>query len=155
MSRTPTIAADRTFGFDDERVAVSAIWYPQPFGLQAEWNWGRTPSLDLASNSIVERDLNGGYVQAMYKLENQLGTFYPFVKWQYFDGANKAETNAPENHVDDIELGVEWQIASEVEFAAVYHRMRRNNLVTGNTAGRIDYERFDAEALRLQLQFNF
>ncbi len=155
VSRTPTIAADRTFGFDDERVAVSAIWYPQPFGLQAEWNWGHTPSLDLATNSIVDRDLEGGYVQAMYKFENRFGTFLPFVKWQYFDGANKAETNAPVNDVDDIELGLEWQIATEVELAAVYHRMRRNNLVTGNTAGRLDYERFDAEALRLQLQFNF
>jgi hypothetical protein len=155
VSRTPTVASDRVFGYDDERVGVSAIWYPQPFGLQAEWNWGHTPGLDLASNSIVDRDLEGGYVQAMYKFESKLGTFLPFVKWQTFDGASKAETNAPVNDVDDIEIGVEWQIATEVELAAIYHRMRRNNLVTGNTAGRIDYERFEAEALRLQLQFNF
>jgi hypothetical protein len=57
--------------------------------------------------------------------------------------------------VNDIELGVEWQIATELELAAVYHRMKRNNLVTGNRAGRLDYEHFDAEALRLQVQFNF
>jgi hypothetical protein len=155
VSRTPIIAPENAFGFEDERIGVSAIWYPQPFGLQAEWNWGHTPSLDLATNSIVERSLRGGYVQAMYKFENRFGSMMPFVKWQYFDGANKAETNAPVNDVDDIEIGLEWQIATEVELAAIYHRMKRNNLVTGNSAGRIDYERFGAEALRLQLQFNF
>lgn len=155
VSRTPTIVPGSEFGYDDKRVAVSAIWYPQPFGLQAEWNWGRTPGLDLASNSIVEKKLRGGYVQAMFKFDNKLGTFVPFAKWQYFDGANKAETNAPANKVDDIEVGVEWQIAPEVELAAVYHRMQRNNLVTGNTAGRPDYARFDANALRIQTQINF
>jgi hypothetical protein len=155
QSRTPTVASQYTFGYEDERVGVSAIWYPQPLGLQAEWNWGRTPALDLASNSIIERDLNGGYVQATFKLDHELGTFLPFVKWQYYDGANKAETNAPGNDVNDIEVGVEWQLFSEVEVTAVYHRMRRNNLVTGNRAGRIDYERFDANALRLQVQLNF
>jgi hypothetical protein len=86
---------------------------------------------------------------------NELGTFLPFIKWQYFNGANKAETNAPANDVNDIELGVEWQIAREVELAVIYHRMDRNNLVTGNRSGRIDYEHFDAEALRVQLQYNY
>ncbi|HEY0684648.1 MAG TPA: porin [Steroidobacter sp.] len=155
VSLTPTIADEFRFGHDDERVGVSAIWYPQPFGLQAEWNWGTTPALDLATNSIVERNLNGGYVQAMYKLDHRFGAFLPFVKLQYFDGANKAENNAPVNDVNDLEIGVEWQIAEPLELAAVYHRMKRNNLVTGNRAGRLDYARFEADALRLQLQLNF
>lgn len=77
------------------------------------------------------------------------------VRWQYFDGASKAETNAPVNDVNDIEVGVEWQTAAPVELSAIYHRMRRTNLVTGNRAGRIDYQRFEADALRLQLQVNF
>ncbi len=54
---------------------MSAIWYPQPFGIQAEWNWGTTPDLDLATNSIVDTDLAGGYVQAMYQIEHRFGTF--------------------------------------------------------------------------------
>ncbi|MGP1609706.1 MAG: porin, partial [Burkholderiales bacterium] len=40
VSLTPTVAADFRGGYDDERVGLSFIWYPQPFGLQAEWNWG-------------------------------------------------------------------------------------------------------------------
>jgi hypothetical protein len=155
VSRTPLIQAGKELGYDDERIGVSAMWYPQPFGIQAEWNWGTTPQLDFATNTIVEEDLQGGYLQAMYMAKTRMGTVIPFVKWQYYDGANKAETNAPANDVNDIEIGVEWQIAREVELAAVYHRMQRNNLVTGNRAGRIDYERFEAEALRLQLQFNY
>ena len=155
MSRTPIIPTRKTFGYDDERVGVSFILYPQPFGIQAEWNWGTTPQLDFASNTIMEEDLNGGYVQAMYMAQTSIGTVLPFVKWQYYDGANKAETNAPGNDVNDIELGVEWQLAREAELTAVYHHMKRNNLVTGNRAGRIDYESFDTQALRLQLQFNY
>ncbi len=154
-SLTPIIPLDHEFGFDDERIGVSAIWYPQPFGIQAEWNWGRSPQLNLANNTITEEDLEGGYVQAMFMTTNELGTFLPFIKWQYYDGANKAETNAPANDVNDIEIGVEWQIAREVELTAVYHMMDRNNLVTGNRSGRPDYEKFDADALRLQLQYNY
>jgi hypothetical protein len=158
-------------GIDDERVGISFIMYPQPFGIQAEWNWGNTPGLDIAKNSIEKKSLNGGYVQAMYKIDNfqflsTNGTLIPFVKWQYFDGYNKAETNSPENHVNDWELGVEWQLAPEVEIAMVYHRMNRTNLVTGNRVAsaanaasnlppREDYENFKAEALRVQLQYNF
>jgi phosphate-selective porin len=155
VSRTPTIAREFASGYRDERVGLSFIWYPQPFGIQAEWNWGKGPELNLATNSIVEEDLEGGYIQAMLKLDNRFGTFFPFVRWQYFDGANKGETNAPANAVDDVELGVEWQIAAEVELSAVYHRMNRTNLVTGNRPGRLDYQDFDADALRFQLQYNY
>ena len=156
-TRTPTISGDNAKGFKDERVGMSFIMYPQPFGIQAEWNWGKTPGLDLATNAIEQKSLTGGYVQAMYMIENwnNWGTFIPFIKWQYFDGYNKAETNAPKNEVNDWELGVEWQIAPEVELMAEYHRMKRNNLVTGNRAGTEDYQRFDAEAIRVQLQYNF
>lgn len=157
---TPRIADEDRNGIKDERVGISLMMYPQPFGLQAEWNWGKTPGLDIEKNVIEEKSLHGGYIQAMYMLKDWhgWGTFIPFVKWQYFDGYNKAETNSPKNNVNDWEWGVEWQIAPEVELAAVYHRMKRNNLVTGAsnvTLNKADYESFDAEALRVQLQYNF
>jgi phosphate-selective porin len=154
-------------GTKDERVGVSLMMYPQPFGLQAEWNWGTTPGLDTATNTIREQNLHGGYVQAMYKIDNVKifdtnSTIIPFVRWQYFDGFNKAEANSPENHVNDWEVGAEWQIAPEVELVAYYHKMKRSNLVTGASAATAalggaaaDYEKFDAEALRVQLQYNF
>jgi phosphate-selective porin len=164
VSKTPGIEGgsngENRNGFKDERVGVSFMMYPQPFGLQGEWNWGRTPGLDITQNRIEQKSLNGGYLQAMYKIDNfkffdTNGTLIPFVRWQYFDGFNKAETNAPENHVNDWEYGIEWQIAPEVEFMAEYHHMKRNNLVTGNRAGTQDYQSFDADAIRMQLQYNF
>jgi len=164
VSAAPTVdATERRNGLTDERVGVSLMMYPQPFGLQAEWNWGTTPGLDTATNTIKEQNLQGGYVQAMYKIDNvkvfdNTTTLIPFVKWQYFDGFSKAETNSPENHVNDWEIGAEWQIAPEVELTAYYHKMKRSNLVTGASATTIaqtDYETFDAEALRVQLQYNF
>lgn len=176
LTATPTLGTGTPLsgrnGIDDERVGISFVMYPQPFGIQAEWNWGNTPGLDIAKNVIEKKSLNGGYIQAMYKIDNfqflsTNGTLIPFVKWQYFDGYNKAETNSPENHVNDWELGVEWQLAPEVEIAMVYHRMNRTNLVTGarfaaanglaanNLPARADYEDFKADALRVQLQYNF
>lgn len=154
-------------GIKDERVALSFMMYPQPFGLQGEWTWGKTPGLDIAQNRIEEKSLNGGYLQAMYKIDNfkffdTNGTLIPFVRWQYFDGYQKAESNAAPNHVNDWEIGAEWQIAPEVELVAYYHRMKRSNLVinSGGAANpefpnRADYEVFDADALRVQLQYNF
>jgi hypothetical protein len=158
VTARPTLA--RTNGIADERVGVSFMMYPQPWGLEGEWNWGRTPGLDTATNIIDERNLNGGYIQTMYKIDNfkffdTNGTLIPFLKWQYFDGYNKAETNSPRNQVNDWEIGAEWQIAPEVELVAEFHRMHRNNLVTGNRTGRQDYERFQANVLRLQLQWNY
>ncbi|MES2546760.1 MAG: porin [Pseudomonadota bacterium] len=173
VSATPTLGSGVPLsgrnGIADERVGVSFMMYPQPFGIQAEWNWGHTPGLDVASNRIEEKNLNGGYIQAMYKFDNVKffdtnGTVIPFVKYQYFDGYNKAETNSPKNEVHDWELGVEWQIAPEVEIVAEYHRMNRTNLVTGarnaasasnNLPARQDYENFSADALRIQVQYNY
>jgi hypothetical protein len=167
---TPTTGT-QNFGtssgeFDDERAAVSFRMYPQPWGLEGEWTSGRSPGLDMnegTNGTVASRNLHGGYIQGsyfandVYLFNSNIGNLIPFLKWQYFDGYNKAETNAPKNNVNDWELGVEWQIAPEVELAAVYHRLRRTNMTTSgafNTANG-SYRTFEGEALRLQLQYNF
>jgi hypothetical protein len=163
VETTPTIDGSSTYnkyGIKDERAAISFMMYPMPFGLQGEWNWGKTPGLDAASGVVKEQKLDGGYVQAMYKIDHVKvgdtdGTLIPFVRWQYFDGFQKAETNAPQNKVNDIEVGAEWQIAPEVELVAYLHHMNRTNVVTGASSGTADYAKFKADALRVQLQYNF
>jgi len=162
-SVAPGTHPDGRRGFDDDRVAVSFRMYPQPWGLEGEWNWGHTPGLDIAENMVKNKSLHGGYVQGSYFandvrfMDMHVGNLIPFVKWQYYDGYNKAEINAAPNKVNDWELGVEWQIAPEVELVAVYHKMKRSNL--GNRGDYTQevgsYATFDAEALRLQLQYNF
>jgi hypothetical protein len=125
------------------------------------------PKIDGAStynkNGVISaQKLNGGYVQASYKVDHFKvgdtdGTLIPFVKYQYYDGYQKAETNAPKNKVNDWEAGLEWQIANEVELVAYWHHMNRTNAVTGagTTQTVEDYAKFKADALRVQLQYNF
>jgi phosphate-selective porin/polyhydroxyalkanoate synthesis regulator phasin len=158
--------------FDDERIAVSFRMYPQPWGLEGEWNWGTSPGLDTNAGAlssgrqtgvIKNQSLHGGYVQGSYFAKDfslfntNLGTIIPFIKWQYFDGFNKAETNAPQNKVNDWEMGLEWQPVPEFEIAAVYHKMKRTNITTSGDFNAVNgsYKTFDAEALRIQLQYNF
>lgn len=155
VSKTPIIPNANLWGYRDRRVGVSAVWFPQPFGVQAEWNWGKSPQLDLASNTITDGNVDGGYLQAMYMIATSHGSLVPFIRWQSYSGGNKLETNAPYNEVNDTELGLKWLLAKEVEFTTEYHHMNRNNLVTGNRAGRIDYQHFNADALRFQVQFNY
>jgi hypothetical protein len=161
-----TISSDRktitTKGINDERIGITAIMYPQPFGLQAEWNWGTTPGADVPTGAlqssgatISEKNLNGGYILAMYRMTNVLkdgDVFQPFAKWQYFDGYSKAERNAARNQVNDWEVGVEWQAAKEFELATVIHKMNRTD-IAGSFNGY--NERFQGTAFRVQAQFNY
>jgi hypothetical protein len=163
ITARPGMDVDDRNGFKDERLAVSFRMYPQPWGLEGEWNWGTSPGLDMAENKVKNKSLHGGYIQGSYfakdvtLFDTNIGTLIPFVRWQYFDGYNKAEVNAPQNKVNDWEIGAEWQIAPEVELVAQYHIMKRTNMTTGGAlnASEGSYRTFDAQALRLQLQYNF
>ncbi len=146
---TPALDAPQK-GFKDQHVGLHAILYPQPFGLQAEWNWGRGPRLNENQTILTDTSFNGGYVQAMYKVDEFFwGTLFPFVRWQYFDGALMLERNAPKDRVKDLEFGLEWQILPEIEITAAYHMMNRTN------TKKAPYERFKADVLRFQLQWNY
>jgi hypothetical protein len=136
-------------GFKDERFGVSAIWYPQPFGLQAEWNWGDGPALSLDQSAIGVDSLDGGYVQAMYRLETEHGIMMPFIRWQRFQGAMKFELNAPRADVTETELGFEWQVRPELELTTMYVMTDRTNVLVS------PYEQLTGDLLRMQLQWNY
>jgi len=121
--RSGTISA---VAYDDDRVGIHAMLYPQPFGIQAEWNWGRGPEYDRVAQSILTRNLNGGYVQMMYRAPtDSLGVLMPYARWQYYRGGWKAGTNAPRLATDELELGIEWQPWKVLEFTLAFARMRR------------------------------
>jgi hypothetical protein len=146
---TPVMVAPAK-GFVDERVAVHAVLYPQPFGLQAEWNWGRGPQLNDPQRLITDSPLNGGYVQATYKYDaGPWGIMFPFVKWQYYEGGQKFERNAPRNLVNDWEFGVEWQVTKAIELTAEYHMMNRTDVLNA------PYNQFRADVVRVQVQWNY
>lgn len=115
-----------TVSYDDKRVGLHAVLYPQPFGVQAEWTWGRGPQFDTASQQIVTAPLSGGYVQTMYRFEDSpVGPLIPYVRWQKYSGGWKAAVNAPRLESEDVELGIEWQPIRSLEITAAYSRMKR------------------------------
>ena len=136
-------------GFQDSRFGFSAILYPQPFGLQAEWNWGRGPQLSDDQRSVGVGALDGGYVQAMYRVASPFGAVMPFVRWQTFDGAMKFERNAPQTEVRETEFGLEWQIRPEIELTTMYVLADRTNVLVA------PYEDVSGELMRMQLQWNY
>jgi hypothetical protein len=140
----------KDLNYTDQRLAASFIVYPQPFGFQAEYNIGKGPEFNKATDSIEVQDLKGGYVQMMYNLKLGGHTLFPFVKYQYYDGGKKHEKDARSYQVNDLEIGVEWQPYKQFELVACYTISNRryedfakqDNLQKGNL-------------LRLQAQLNF
>ncbi|MDO9161972.1 MAG: porin [Methylococcaceae bacterium] len=146
----------------EDRVAVHAVLFPQPFGLQAEWNWGEGATLNPTANSgrgaIESQGLSGGYVQAMYKIDNVFradGVLIPYVKWQTFDGAWKGATNSPNVSVDEIEAGVEYQIMKALEVTLAYATMDRTNTSTSTSATSQYLGQASGDLMRMQLQWNY
>ncbi|CAE6499865.1 phosphate-selective porin [Nitrosomonas nitrosa] len=135
-------------GHRDTRVGLHAVLYPQPFGFQTEWNWGKSPQLSADLSRIESDDIHGGYVQAMYKIDGSWGTWIPYVKWQRYDGAEKDSVNAPFSKVRETEVGVEWKYWSGVELTVAYANMERTNVRTLKHVN-------DANIMRFQLQWNY
>jgi hypothetical protein len=136
--------------FTDQRAAVSAILYPQPFGFQAEYNIGRGPQYNNTNNTIEDSHLEGGYALINYNAKIYNQTIFPFVKYHYYVGGKKHELDARSYKVNDFEIGIEWQPYKNFEIVADYtissrkyeDAVLRNNHQKGNL-------------LRLQAQFNF
>jgi len=140
-----------TNSIQENRVGVHAIFFPQPFGSQAEWNWGKGATLNPeGKGSIESKGLNGGYVQVMYKIDRIFrgsDALTPYAKWQTYRGAWKGAANSPKVSVDEIEAGVEYQIMKALELTLAYSTMDRTNVSNlGQASG---------DLVRGQLQWNY
>lgn len=136
--------------FADDRFGLHAILYPQPFGLQTEWNWGRGPEYDPVLRGIATRNLHGGYVQGTARVkQSPIGPFMPYLRWQTYRGGWKAAVNAPRLETDEIELGIEFQPVPALEWTIAYARMERAEADERRTG------RAKGDVLRTQLQLNY
>ena len=106
--------------YTDQRVAASFILYPRPFGIQAEYNVGRGPEFNKATDSIEVRNLSGGYATLNYMIRAGTQLIYPFTRIQYYEGGKKHELDARSYKVNDVEFGVEWQPVSAFELIVMY-----------------------------------
>ena len=149
-SVTNTVIVNTDKEYLDERVAASVVLYPQPFGIQAEYNIGTGPEFNKLNNTIEQKPLHGGYIQAFYNLKVEAQVILPFIKYQIYRGGKKHELDARSYEVNDLEIGFEYQPFKNFEVVADYTISKRryedavklNNLQEGNL-------------LRLQLQVNF
>lgn len=147
-SITPTQDAN---GALDQRVGFTAAWYPQPIGVETEWNFGRGPELSPDYTRIDSESLHGGYVQINYRLPYPSGTWFPFTRWNYYDGGRKFARNAPPTRVNEIDFGLEFAKWAEVELSGMYtHTFRRTR------TGSFPYSStLDANRVGVQLQWNY
>jgi hypothetical protein len=144
-----------TNGIRDERLAWTLIYYPQPLGFQAEWTVGNGPGLNEAHTAIEERSLQGGYVQTMYRIENDHGIWFPFTRYVHYEGGYKSERNSPDATIDEWELGLEWQFNSAMELVSMYTITDRTNTVANSRADTQSYGQFEGNLMRFQFQFNY
>nr|WP_246611683.1 porin [Arthrospiribacter ruber] len=136
--------------FEEFRYGPTIVVYPQPFGVQAEFNWGRGPEYDPETNDVVDAPLRGGYVMANYFLRKGKDIFIPFSRYHYYKGGKKFELDATRHRVNELEIGVEWQPNKNFELVAMYtisDRTFENSLNPDN--------RQKGSLLRLQAQVNF
>lgn len=137
-------------GFKDNRVGLHAVLYPQPIGLQVEWNWGKGPEFDPVSGGIEERPLTGGYVQLLGKVDNMpIGPFFPYARWQYYRGGLKSAINAPRLETEELDLGFELQVDKALELTASYGWASRREPDERRLG------RAEGEFIRLQAQWNY
>ncbi len=137
--------------FKDSRAAASVFLYPQPLGLQAEYNIGVGPEFNPATMQIEERNLNGGYAMAMFKWDvGSNRTIIPFARYHFYNGGKKHELDARRYRVSEQEIGVEWQLFKNFEIVTMWTHSDR----TFEDAKRPN-NRQVGSLLRLQVQFMY
>ena len=124
---------------------------PLAIGIQAEYNIGKGPEFNAASDSIEEKSLKGGYITLSYMLKTKgQQLFIPFVRYQYYDGGKKHELDARSYNVREFEVGMEWQPIRQFELVTMYtissrrfeDYVKQDNLQEGSL-------------VRIQAQLNF
>jgi hypothetical protein len=148
--RSKNVKAVSDFSFIDERVATTFVLYPQPFGIQAEYNIGNGPEFNPLTDSIEIQSIKGGYATFSYMLKLKKQILIPFIRVQHYDGGKKYELDARSYTVNEYEYGVEWQPIKSFELVAMYTMSERrfeDLALKSNTQ--------KGSLLRLQAQFNF
>jgi hypothetical protein len=148
-SRSTGVAGNSEF--DDRRVAGHVLLYPKPIGFAAEWTSGEGPEFDTAARRIDVQNLAGGYAMLIARVRGPgAHVWYPFVRWQRYDGGKKHEQDARSYDVRELEIGSEWSPLRALELTAQYtiaDRRYEDAATIGN--------RQKGRLLRLQLQVNY
>ncbi len=142
------VSSDRNYL--DQRVGATAVLYPKPFGIMAEYNVGTGPAFNSKTKTIEQSKLYGGYTTFSYFLKSGSQVFIPFTRIQKYHGGKKHELDARAYDVEEVEVGLEWQPQRNFELVVQYTISSRKTqdmvLLNNNQFGRL---------LRIQAQLNF
>lgn len=148
--RTAGVKGRADWDYRDERVLATLAIAPQPLGVLAEYNVGRGPEYNPATDSIETQSLRGGFVTVTWQHRARTQVWSPFVRYQVYDGGKKHERDARSYDVNDVEFGVEWQPHANFELVAAWYqgdrRFEDKTRPINEQVGRL---------MRLQAQFNF
>jgi hypothetical protein len=142
--------------YTDQRVAASVTLYPQPFGVQAEYMYGRGPvyqyngPMAAVMHEIITGRNEGGYLQLMYMRKIKNMTVTPYTRGQYFFGGKKPELDARRHIVKELEMGIEFQIIKQLEVTLAYTISDR---VFEDSRNPVNHQK--GNFMRMQLQLNF
>jgi hypothetical protein len=137
--------------YDDNRIALSLIIYPQPIGFTTEYNWGTGPEYEPANLTIEQKALNGGYALLNYRFRPFFGIrFHPYSRLTYYDGGKKFEQDARKYRVIEGDLGVETQFGKAFEITPQYQQGYR----LFEDGGKLNNQQ-EGKLLRVQLQYNY
>ncbi len=149
-SQVTTGVAGGGADYRDRRVGLSAVLYPQPFGLAGEVNWGDGPEYDAGANAIRTPGLKGGYVLASYRALVRGRPLIPYVRGQYYEGGKKQELDARTYHVEELEVGLEYAPVPALELTAAVTVAER-----WFEDGALPINQQSGEFVRLQAQLNY
>lgn len=136
--------------FYEQRSAASLIYYPQPFGFQMEYNVGVGPEYHAESDEVRVQSLRGGYMMVNYQLFHDGARYFPFIRYQQYEGGRKSDDNARSYESNEWEIGTEWQPHSAFELTVSYAISDR--VTQSSLTNRSDEK---GQFLRLQAQFNY
>lgn len=148
--RSSGLKGNDDWSYEDTRMLGGLCLYPRPFGLLAEYNVGRGPEYNPATDSVETRDLSGGFATATYRFKVKNHVILPFVRYQVYEGGKKHELDARSYTVNDVEFGIEWQPVKNFELVCEYYMADRR---FEDHAKPDNKQR--GELLRIQAQFNF
>ncbi len=148
--RSSGVRGRSDFNYRDERLLAQLNIAPRPFGILTEYNIGSGPEFNPATDSIETRRLHGGFITATYQIKHDGQVYFPFARYQVYEGGKKHERDARSYSVNDVEVGVEWQPTSAFELVVAYYMGDRRYE---------DFQRQDntqrGRFLRIQAQFNY
>jgi hypothetical protein len=148
---SPSTMGKKDFRYGDRRIATSLIIYPQPLGLQVEYNGGTGPEYNPATKYIDQKGLNGGYALLNYRYVLPRNfVLHPYLRFQYYSGGKKAELDARKYLVREGDFGIEAQLGKFFEITPQYQYGDRTF-----EDGAKPNNRQKGSLLRLQLQFNY